>query len=256
MPNFGAMARYQRLFADVTQEIEGEIMTRSTKCSVCALPTQTLITIDGFLRNGTSLGEVAARCGVTKSSLWRHSQHVAKADGTATQPKAAPKAKTPVPAVPKTARPVKTPPLASQETSAPAPVVKGDPLDVETRRRQALERCELLFREALDGLEAAKEPITLRKGDGSEVVVPGDLPARAAFVRAAPDVLSLYAELSGVMDSPPPTLNSNVVYSQVIVLPKSPAAYRFLDAEPKVVEALPEPAGSLTDGRTPDRGDS
>jgi hypothetical protein len=50
-------------------------------------------------------------------------------------------------------------------------VVKGEPLDVETRRRQALERCELLFREAL---EAAKEQVPLRKADGTEVVVPGD----------------------------------------------------------------------------------
>jgi hypothetical protein len=56
-----------------------------------------------------------------------------------------------------------------------------------------------------------------------------------------------------------PTLHSNVVYQSVICMPKIP---ELEPPEPlaihqgPVVDALPEPAGSLTDGQTPDRGES
>jgi len=122
------------------------------RCTICGLDPTKRAAIDSALYSGVSLQTLADENGFTKSALWRHSRQVAGYNAAATQPKAVANAKTPVPAPPKVARPVKPPPLASQETSAPAPELKGEPLDVETRRRQALERCELLFREALDGL--------------------------------------------------------------------------------------------------------
>jgi hypothetical protein len=149
-----------------------------------------------FLRNGLSLGEVAARCGITKSSLWRHSQHGVKAEAAATQPTATRKAKTPLPAPPKPARPAKTAVPAPQETAltapapkTPAPPVTEPPLDVEGKRQRAEGRLERLWDEALDGLEAAKQPITIDKGNGEVITVPPDLRARAGFIKCGQSII-------------------------------------------------------------------
>jgi hypothetical protein len=99
----------------------------------------------------------------------------------------------------------------------------------------------MLFAEAMDGLEASKEPVVIQKGDGTPLEVPGDLGARAAFIRAGQGIVDSQVKLHGLLDGAAP-LPSNTTFAQVIVLPKSPKAYRLIDAEPKVVDALPEPA--------------
>jgi hypothetical protein len=69
-------------------------------------------------------------------------------------------------------------------------------------RTQLLRRLELLWDEALDGLEASKEPVQVQKPDGSMVELPGDLRARAAFIREARSVVGLSAEISGELAGP------------------------------------------------------
>jgi hypothetical protein len=78
-------------------------------------------------------------------------------------------------------------------------------------RQQALERCELLWAESLDGLSAAKEAVTVSRADGSEVKLPGDLRARAAFLREARGVVDLDSRLAGLFDAPGGSLTVNVV---------------------------------------------
>ena len=212
------------------------------RCTICKLDPTKLGVIDSALRSGTSLRVVADENGLTKSALGRHAQHVVGYNAAATPPKPA--------------RSLKTRASAPPKPTLPSPVVKAPvepaepaletPIDVESRRRQALERCELLFREALAGLEDSKQPIVVNKGNGT-LEIPGDLRARAAFVRAARDVLSLDAELSGVYDDQAAPHFGEVVFQNVILMPKTTT----VETRAKVVEVQPEPA-ALTDGGTPD----
>jgi hypothetical protein len=56
----------------------------------------------------------------------------------------------------------------------------------------------MLWTESLDGLEASKEPVTIKKPDGSEVEIPaGNLRARAGFLREARQVLELQGAATG-----------------------------------------------------------
>jgi hypothetical protein len=135
-------------------------------------------------------------------------------------------------------------------------------MDTESKRERADSRLEALFAEALEGLAVSKQPITIDKGDGEVITVPPDLRARAAFIRCGQGIVDSQAKLHGLHESQPPPLG-NVVFAQVIVLPKLTAAElaaeadsgSVIDVSPAAaVNALPEPGGSLTDGRTPDRG--
>jgi hypothetical protein len=68
----------------------------------------------------------------------------------------------------------------------------------------------MLWDEALDGLEAAKQPITVQRPDGASMELPGDLRARAGFIRTARDVLQLGVELSGELGQPA-TINADIL---------------------------------------------
>jgi hypothetical protein len=219
-----------------------------SKCSVCALPAQTREAIDGFLRNGASLGEVAARRGVTKSSLWRHSQHVVNAGGHEKAPK-------PIPAPPKTARPVKTAVPAPVEPALPAPAPKTPavepPVDAEASRKRALDRTEQLWGEVSECLRLAREPVTIVKPDGDTLEVPVDLRTRSSVIRPGKDVIDLDARPNGLYDPQAGPRFGEVVFANVICMPKTAELERAPGPPaPKVIDVQPTPA--LTDGRTPD----
>lgn len=245
-----------------------------SKCPVCALPEQTHEAIDGLLRNGMSLGEIAARCGITKSNLWRHLKHLGEDNAAATQPQdpepakspeqATPKAETAVPPPPRTSRSravrprgpakpaVPTPPKNTQlvKTRASAPVelaapAPAPPPDIEASRKRALDRTERLWDEVESCLKDAKKPVVIVAGDRM-VEVPLDLKTRASVVRSGASVIDLAAKIAGVYDNQAgPTLFGDTIFQNVILMPKLPSAELPLGP---VVDALPAPPALADDG--------
>jgi hypothetical protein len=118
-----------------------------------------------------------------------------------------------------------------------------------------LERAEQLWDELSECLRLAREPVVIVKPDGSTLEVPVDLRTRSSVIRAGKDVIDLDARLNGLYDPQAGPRLGDVIYQNVIMMPKA------LDpGEPRpggrVINVQPEPAGSLIDGRTPDRGES
>lgn len=191
-------------------------MTKSTKCSICTLPSEKLAAVDQSLRDGAPLQAISDRTGVSKSSLWRHSRHIAPAAGS-----------DPPPTTAAVVRKEKRRPQATPEPTAVVPSARVQPapalVDRETALAEALDRAELLFREALAGLEDTKRPIALTKPDGSEIELPGDLRSRAGFIRAARDVLDQLARLRGLFEPDPAPRFGEVVFQNVILMPKIPS---------------------------------
>ena len=101
------------------------------RCSICQLEPEEQQAIATALQESVPLQVISGRTGLSKSSIWRHSKHLAKAGGQEKAPKSVavtPKAKTPAPPKPVAS----APPLQTPDPAAP--------IDVEARRRQALER--------------------------------------------------------------------------------------------------------------------
>jgi hypothetical protein len=98
-------------------------------------------------------------------------------------------------------------------------------------------------------LRLAKEPTVIVKGDGTTLEVPVDLRTRSSVIRAGKDVIDLDARLNGLYEPQAPTLNSNVIYHSVIVLPKLTAEERA--DQGVIIDVEPEPSGLLSDGGTP-----
>jgi hypothetical protein len=160
-----------------------------TRCSVCRLPQARREAVDAALRSEqVSLQEISISCGFSKSALHRHRQHLS---AVAT---AEPAQNLPVPASRTVAM---TEPAASLGTTA----AKLEANPPTATRTQLLRRLELLWDEALDGLEASKEPVQVQKPDGSIVEI-RDLRARASFIREARSVVGLTAEVSGELAGP------------------------------------------------------
>lgn len=118
--------------------------------------------------------------GFSKSSLHRHRQHLGALSLTE--------------------------PAATRElTTAVLDLGTSPSLDAPTVRRRAarlgrdqlLSRIEMLWSESMSGLEAAKQPVIIKKPDGSIVEVPGDLRARAGFIREGRELVKLQAEATG-----------------------------------------------------------
>lgn len=111
-------------------------------------------------------------------------------------------------------RETKTTSDARAHGSGPSARVQPAPalVDRETALAEPLDRAELLFREALAGLEDTKRPITLTKPEGSEIELPGDLRSRAGFIRAARDVLDQLARLRGLFEPDPASRFGEVVF--------------------------------------------
>jgi len=153
-----------------------------TKCSICRLEPAKKQAIDAALAAGVSLDELARRSGLGRSSLGRHGQH---APGAADKP-ALVKPENPPERVQVPRGPL-TPPLASVAVARTA----------RPSKEQLLERIELLWGESMDGLSASKEPIQITKPDGTQLEIPGDLRARAGFLREARSILALQGEANG-----------------------------------------------------------
>jgi hypothetical protein len=103
---------------------------------------------------------------------------------------------------------------------------------VSSERAQILERVEKLWGESIAGLEDSKAPVTINRPDGSSMKVPGDLRARAGFIRSAKDVLQLSAQLSGELQ---PMINADVVLVCDLVTVTRDHAMR-LDAEEDAID--------------------
>jgi hypothetical protein len=164
-----------------------------SRCTVCRLDPERRSAVDAVLRDGQiSFQELSRRCGFSKSALHRHRQHMDTLDG-------------PTPARLSLAAPIPAPvpaPALTHQAGAPAALaIGGDPTAgaaaAKPGREQLLSRIELLWGEALSGLEAAKEPIRIEKPDGSIVEMPGDLRARSGFIREGRQVLELQAAVTG-----------------------------------------------------------
>lgn len=156
------------------------------RCSICKLPRAKRTAVDAALMAGdVSLAEVSVSSGISKSALQRHSKHLQAVEKQ--------NAETLLPAI--MGEPLKHPPLPTKET--------------------LLERIEYLWTESLDGLELSKVPITLTKADGTITELPGDLRARAGFIREARSVLELQGAATGELVRGQP----NQVGQVVIVVP-------------------------------------
>jgi hypothetical protein len=200
------------------------------RCTICRLEPEKQQAISTALQESVPLQVISNRTGLSKSSIWRHSKHMAKVGGQEKAPKAMPKVQTPVPAP-------QEPPLPAPAPKTPAP----EPLDPELKRQRAEGRLERLYNEAIEGLEASKEPVVLTKADGSVIEV-RDLRARAAFIRAGQGIVDSQAKLHGLYDQPAGPLFGDVVFHSVIMMPK---LTDLEPREPKVVDALPEPTDTL-----------
>jgi hypothetical protein len=147
------------------------------RCSICTLPPEKRDAIDEALSSGTiTLIEVAASSGISKSALQRHSKHLD-------------------PSAPEEPKAIKQKELAP--ILAPAQVTPAPQPDTAGTKVRLLERIEFLWNESLDGLALSKEPITVKKPDGTSLELPGDLRARAGFIREARSVLELQGEVTG-----------------------------------------------------------
>jgi hypothetical protein len=174
------------------------------RCSICKLPERKRAAVDAALAAGdVSLVAVSVSTGLSKSALQRHSKHRAEPNDH--------------PAV------------------SPLPFVTEKPtseIAVPTKE-SLLERIEFLWAESIDGLELSKEPITVRKPDGSSVDLPGDLRARVGFIREARSVLELQGAATGELVKG----QSNQIGQVVIVVPErqpgvEPVDYRVIDILP------------------------
>ena len=196
-----------------------------TKCTICGLPTEKLVVIDRALREQVPLQAIADQIGISKSSLWRHGQHIER------------------PAAPQAAKPAAeaVPPVKSQVqmTRKQREGVTVPDADTELERQRALERSDFLWREFKEGLAVAKERVVLTKPDGSKIEVPGDLRARAAFLRVGRDTLHLDSELKGLLDQQARSVTVNVLH--VIMSPKCPGVYSPEAPGEPVIDLQPNP---------------
>jgi hypothetical protein len=159
------------------------------RCSICKLPERKRAAVDAALAAGdVSLVAVSVSSGLSKSALQRHSKHLAEPNN----------------------RPAVSPlPFVIEKPTSEVAVPTKESL---------LERIEFLWAESIDGLELSKEPITLRKPDGSSIELPGDLRARVGFLREARSVLELQGAATGDLVRG----QSNQIGQVVIVVPARP----------------------------------
>jgi hypothetical protein len=201
------------------------------RCSVCKLDSAKRAAIDAALRGNASLIEISAKCGISKSALQRHSKHLA---GPYLVTKEAPvEAMTPDPAATPVSEPVSAEIAKPEEQSIAAPTG-------ELTKQSLLERLEHLWSESMDGLEAAKESVVITKPNGVSIEVPGDLRARAAFVREGRQVLELQGEVSGAYSRGQP-MQVGVIQVVVPAVTSLEAQEQRRIAEAAVVEiAMPK----------------
>ena len=142
-----------------------------------------------------SLQEISSTSGLSRSSLHRHRQHLDRVPSDASN------ISPPVPTDVSVRQEISDAVLVPQST-APAVAVAGHGVETEPSyqtetKAELLRRLEYLWQESLDGLQATKEPVRISKPDGSSLEIPGDLRARAAFIREGRQVLELVAAANG-----------------------------------------------------------
>lgn len=193
------------------------------RCTVCRLGAGKRQAIDAALCSGhVSLAELETSSRISKSALQRHSKHINApiVEAQTVQDAAIAQAALPIaPQVLQSAPIAQLAPFAARESA-------------ETTKGRLLERIELLWNESIEGLEASKEPLVITKPNGSTIEVPGDLRARAGFVREARKVLELQGEATGDLVSGQPNQIGNVI----IVLPAPRPGSTPADYEEQVVD--------------------
>jgi hypothetical protein len=174
------------------------------RCSICKLPERKRAAVDAALASGdVSLVAVSVSSGLSKSALQRHSKHLQAVEKT--------------------------------EADALSPAAMREPLEQQPlpTKESLLDRIEYLWNESLDGLELSKEPITLRKPDGSSVELPGDLRARVGFLREARSVLELQGAATGELIKGQPSQVGQVIIVIPVRLPGGEAKeYPVIDIAP------------------------
>jgi hypothetical protein len=110
------------------------------------------------------------------------------------------------------------------EELVPAPKTPAPeaPADTEAARRRALARSEELWSELSDCLRLAKQPTLIPRPDGTTLEVPLDLKTRSAVIRTGATIVDLDARLAGVYEIPTGPRLGEVVFANVILLPKNP----------------------------------
>jgi hypothetical protein len=194
------------------------------RCSICKLPAAQLAAINTALQSDISLHEVAQTSGLSKSSLHRHLKHAISGPAISPEP---------------------LPPATTEDAQAEivAPPSAANVSRTIATKEELLGRVEHLWSEALDGLEASKNPSWLNRPDGSRVEIPGgDLRARTGFLRVAADVLRLHCDTSGHFLKGVPLsrgLNMNVSADQIQMILRQQISVLPADARERLL-AEPE----------------
>lgn len=166
----------------------------TVRCSICRLEASKLAAINALLRSGAPLQAIADLTAFSKSALHRHNAH--SRDSLALLD-----------------------PLAA-ENGALAALREGQSGKNSVGRdfRSYPEDLQAIWEECWEGLADAKSEIVLRKPDGSELTLPGDLRARQGFIREAHRVREALALTLGEVQ---PTGSNVNVAIKVIALPKA-----------------------------------
>ena len=183
-------------------------------CKVCVLDQEHRTAIDDALSSGVPLDTISHKCGIGRSSLHRHFHRHLRPDKNEPGPKSHGSRRT-----------VQTTPVSASAKLPDPPeltaIVRGRQRDTDTitsitvagsssgqsgendgsaqtsTKAELLGRLEYLWHESLDGLDATKEAIRIEKANGSVIELPGDLRARAGFIREGRQVLELVAAANG-----------------------------------------------------------
>jgi hypothetical protein len=174
------------------------------RCSICKLPERKRAAVDAALAAGdVSLVAVSVSSGLSKSALQRHSKHLSEPN--------------------------------NRWAECPPPFVIEKPTSevAVPTKESLLERIEFLWAESLDGLMVSKEAVTMTKPDGSTIELPGDLRARAGFIREARSVLELQGAATGDLIRG----QANQIGQVLIVCPAMPAGaqateFQVIDISP------------------------
>ena len=178
----------------------------SRPCTVCRLPLDQQRVVDAALKSEASLEQISDATGISRSTLHRHRHHSAHAnlggttfgeDGSYCNDRSL-------------AAPSYSVPKALEQTEVAGLSIQS-PI---ATREQLLEKIEHLFHEAIEGLEATKQPIRLKKPDGSVIELPGDLRVRPGFIREARECLSMLGAATGTLVAGPAS------GSVIIVMPE------------------------------------
>jgi hypothetical protein len=86
-----------------------------------------------------------------------------------------------------------------------------------------LQRIELLWSESIEGLEASKAEIKVHGRDGSEMTIPGDLRARAAFLREGRGILELAGAATGAWGGPGGGPPAEINLALIVGIPRGSA---------------------------------